>query len=345
MKSLLVGTLAAAQSLSAAMADVTVTRRNESGGYQGMGAFQGTTVSSTKGSSRRDDNTLKFTGALLGKLGASNHSVITQNDADKIVNIDHKSKTYAETSITDMARSAKQGMEKAKKSSSAGDARVVTKADLKVDPLGGGKTFAGLACQGHRITLLLTSKDAETGEVSQNRMVTETWNAAENADLKALREAETAYAKAFMKKMGLDMNPEEAQRFGGQALAALGLGDAAAPQLEKVKAEMSKIKGFPMSTEIKWFTLQPEGKSAAKAPEPRDDEGGMPDLSGGAQGLLGGMAAKMAKKKMAASQEKKRQAAASGEQAVFSSRSEVQSVKVGPLSPDTFQVPAGYKKK
>ena len=51
-----------------AWADVTIETAVKSGGIKGMGAFEGTTVSTISGLKERSESTIKFTGTFLGAL-------------------------------------------------------------------------------------------------------------------------------------------------------------------------------------------------------------------------------------------------------------------------------------
>jgi hypothetical protein len=336
-------------------ADVTVTRVTRSDGFRGMGAFESEFAVHYKGPNKREESNTKFKGAVMGRLAGGQRITIVRVEDDKVVMLDPKRKTYNETTIT---RAAEE-MEKAKKQAEgrreesrgkeSKPTHRVTKTEYKVTPTGEKKTINTYPCERYRVTMLVETENIETKQKSESRMEADYWNTAPDAALKSLEQEAMSFEKAYMKKLGVNVSPEEAQKFGLAAIAA-GMGaseDQLKPKLAALQKETAKMKGTPIVTEVKWFMeseeveaarRQAETEQAAQEKEEKDD--GV-DLSGGASGVLGGFAGKMAKKKMQGSAEKR--AAERGGKPVFSSYDEIREVKVAEIPAALFEVPAGYK--
>jgi hypothetical protein len=99
--------------------------------------------------------------------------------------------------------------------------------------------------------------------------------------------------------------------------------------LSRVQKEMSKIKGYPIRTEVTW-NLEPAGDASVKespgASTSTQDTAGRSCLFGGLAGLTG-------------------QQGPSGGAPLFSSEFEVKSIEVKPVPAKTFEIPTGYTKK
>ena len=116
--------------------------------------------------------------------------------------------------------------------------------------------------------------------------------------------------------------------------------------IRKMGKEFASIDGYPIVTETTWRSPAPTAPKGKPEPEEDEDDGnalsdasGSSSVGGAAMGMLGGLAKRAAKKKI-----KQKIKEALGKPA-FSVRTEVKKVAVGPVAAETFEVPAGFKKK
>jgi hypothetical protein len=161
------------------------------------------------------------------------------------------------------------------------------------------------------------------------------WTTSETDVIKQAEAEEAAFNKAYVAKLGLNVEPEKAEMMGMAYLMTLGVNrQEFAAKLQSFSAEMAKIQGYPIITDVKWAVAD-SSKSApqAVAPErePEKDRFGLPDLSG------------IISNKISDKVVSKTSAAEAG--TVFSTYIEVKAISTGAASDARFEVPAGYKKK
>ncbi len=328
-------------------ADVTLVRTIESAGFRGMG---GSTTSETlviQGSRQRREHRIKMTGSMLGAMMKDRHqATLTLLDQDVIQTLNLPKKTYTEMSLKDLvgkAENALHSQDEEKPEKESKPTHKISKAEFKVTPTGKSKTLHGFPCKEVVMTMLLQIEDLETHAKTETRMVTTLWMTPETGPLAQARKEETAFSKAYLKKLGVDFNAKDMKDFGAVMAAALtGAGEKEVSKaLARMPEEIKKIGGYPIVTQTDWYLNEEEAGSEAVAPSSASEESGV-DLSGGVEGALGGLASKWASKKV----EKKmadRQKAQAGKPA-FSVTSELQSLSTATAPDSAFAVPAGFKK-
>jgi hypothetical protein len=316
---------------SPVMADVTVESYTKFGGFGGMGATESQEKVSIKGLKKNVESKGKFTGKLLGMMGGEKkNSTVYRVDRDLIWNINHKKKSYTEQPIMapkiDESRQAQsggpagQGDEKAEKP----ETRII-KNEFNIKGTGAKKTVNGYPCKQYIVTWLLVTENVKTGAQKKSLMTTDIWNTPEDAKIKKLMEEESAFNSAYLKKLGLEMNPGDMKKMGLNMIG--GLAGASGKDLKK---EFAKIKGYPIATSVKWES------SGDKDQEENDSGGGGMDLSKGLGGLLGGLSKKAVKDRSKKSEGEMR--------VVFDSYTEIKSISTSDLPKSLFEVPEGYKK-
>jgi hypothetical protein len=111
----------------------------------------------------------------------------------------------------------------------------------------------------------------------------------------------------------------------------------------EVAEKMSKIKGYPIGTGVKW-QLKSSGGAAkqggGEAAGASDSGGGTPDLSKGLGGLMSAFGKKVAK----GTQSTASQSEAGGARTVFDTYTEIRKISTAGLPGSDFEPPAGYKK-
>lgn len=340
------------------MADVTLAYKFKSGGFRGIGASEGKGTRSISGVKSREEGDSRLTGAILGKLsGSQETATILRVDLDKVWLLDLKKKTYTEGPIKLPAPEKDDSKDAGKKERGGKEEKPthrVKSAKTEVKKGGESRAINGFQTTKWAATLTVVVEEIETKKTSEFAMTTDIWATPWTKELRRAVDEEAKFAKAYLKKLGLEMNPADRDRYGLQGATML-LGSAG-PEVEgalkKLVKELGSLDGYPIVTETTWRSPapeQPKGKPAAE-PEDEEEEGsalndaaGAGSVGGAAMGFLGGMAKKAAQKK-AKQKVKEHMEAAMGKPA-FSVRHEVVSVDVDPVPAEKFELPEGFKKK
>ncbi len=334
----------------AARGDVMVERFNKSGGIQGIGASESAVVEKISGLKKHETSSFKMTGSMggfLGKIaGDMGSDVITDIDKDVVRTLDHKKKVYTERPITlpkekeEPSGRPEKGKETKKETKEDKPKVRVVRNEITVKATGERKTINGFDCTRYIVTWLIETENIETKERSKTTMTNNLWNTSETKEIRTLQKEELEFAKAYMKKLGISVSPEEAKKFGMTAVAGM-FGDdepTVRKKLKELQDKMEKIKGYPIVTALKWEVEVPEASRQAGGEKAEKESEGT-DLSGGIGGLLGGLAKKAAKKKTADSAKESQK----GENVLFDFYSEVKKIDVSSIPSSDFTVPSGYK--
>lgn len=324
-------------------ADALIERYSKSDGFAGMGGFEMTSIETTSAAAQRDETKMKFTGGFLSaiqKMAGFGDSVrITRIDRDLVWSLDPEKKTYTEAPLT--ARGERErpapGPRPKKEKDEPSD-WVVTKNEFKVEKTGGKKVVNGFPCEEYLVTWLVETRNVKTGETGKSLMTNRLWTTPETAEIRAAQAEEQAYAKAYLKKIGLEMSPAESQRY------LAGLSGLSEPEqqkaLAKLAAEMGKVKGYTIVSQLDWTA---EGSGAgAESRESGSSRGGgqQPDL-GQVFGKLFGGGKKSSKSETSSGGKAGQERSGS----LFNFYTEVRSIRTGGHDPARFEVPAGYTLK
>jgi hypothetical protein len=332
-----------------AWADAVIERYSRSDGVAGLGAFESTTIQTTAATAQREESHLRFTGGFMSAIqkmaGIGGSIRITRLDRDLVWALDPDKKTYTEAPLT--ARGERErpsptqprpGDQRPKDKGEPSDV-VITRNEFKVEKTGATKTVNGFPCDEYLMTWLVETKNTKTGETGKSLMTNRLWTTTETAEIRAVQAEEQAYGRAYLKKIGLDISPAEAQKF----LAGLrGVGEEEQQKaLARLGGELSKIQGYTIVSDLTWTGEGSGGGEAKEGGVPRSGGGqpGMGELMGQLGKLFGGGGQKKSGSEPAASggEEKKG--------ALFNLYSEVKSIRTVPGDPTRFEVPAGYTLK
>jgi hypothetical protein len=340
-----VGTLLLALPV-AVLADVTVERYTKSGGFRGIGASEGTSVDRISGLKKREKGTMKMTGTLgsfFSKVaGDMETDAITDIPADAVRRLDNKKKTYTESAIT--LPKEKEGAEKQAAAGKEGPPEKqkvrVVRNEITVKETGEKKVINGFDCARFIITWLVETENIETGERAKNIMTNDLWNTPETKDIRALQQEEMEFTQAYLKKLGLDITSQETKKLGLSFVAGMLGGDEKSMEgnVREIQEKMSKVKGYPIATSVKWEVIG-EAKATPPPAEGGGSGGGQSgglDISKGIGGLLSGLAKKAATPKTDGAPPREGNV-------VFDTYVEVKRIDASPIAAGEFEVPAGYK--
>lgn len=317
---------------TAAMADVTVTRATQFGGIMGMGASKSTSVEYIKGDEKRDDRTMKFTGSILSKFGGTRTSVtIYRVDKNRIFTLNTARHTYTALPMTASNAQATSGTQ-----SGAGDKSQqhgndshqnhtkVIRNELTVKATGKRNTINGYRCKEYLMTWLVVTEDTRTKQRSKSVMTSDIWATSETRELHTLKTDELAYSHAYLKRLGLEISPQQQQQFG---LNMLGLMSGRSQR--DLKRAMSKIHGYPISISVKWQSNAQNNDSGDNG------EAALAHVAGNLGGLLSGVLHQ---------DENNAKPTTGNMQTIFSSTTELVKVNTAAIPSRTFEIPTGYHK-
>lgn len=339
-----------------AAADVTIRSKMKSGGFRGIGGFEGTMTRSVKGDKAREVSDVKYSNALMRLAAPPKGGVrITRVDLNKIWQVVPAKKSYSEQSIAGHAKAAEGRGSSRTGDTSGGDEEPgaeekpthrVKKSEFTVDKTGRKKTINGFPTEENAVRFTIEVEEIASKEVTTFKFDTDVWTTPLNATLRKAMDEEAKFYQAYMKKLGVKMSPKDREMFNPASVAMmLGVGQkGAADTLAQVKKKMETISGYPILTDARWVVLEdPRAAAREKAAAMKDDEddAGL-DLSGGVAGAAGSLFGGFAKKKMKERQAKKEEERAG--QPMFSTYYEVLGVDAASIPADQFEVPAGYKK-
>ena len=322
--------LATLLSFSLAWSDTTIKTTHKTSGFRGIAASKGTTIQRYQAYKLWESTTTGFAGAILSKITGKEETItITRVDKGVYWTLDPEEMTYRAAPIVPLKdMTAKKPSDK----KAEGKSKVqVRKSQFTVKELGASETINGFPCKEYLITWLLEMEDIETKQRSLSTMTTNLWTTPETATVRNAQADVVKFQRAFSRRLGVDVTPDESRLMGMELFAAMsGMSEAELSKgLSRVKKEMSKIKGYPIRTEVTW-NLEPAGDASVKegsnTPTSTQETAGRSCLFGGLAGLTG-------------------QQEPGGGAPLFSSEFEVKSIEVKPVPAKTFEIPAGYIQK
>lgn len=310
--------------------------------FKSLGSFSSTTADRLTADRKLSEMESEFKGkGLLGTLAgktifrSGKTGELVDLAALTITQIDHKRKEYVVTSIEKFAQDrqaalADAGGQPADKDKPESDIRIV-KNEFKVEDTGETKAVNGFDCRNFVVRWTVDWENVKTGEKGTDKLTTDVWTTPETAALKSAQAEETAFARTYLKAMGLDVDKMQRDILGTEwigimtSLDPMSGGAKKSPEAAALAREMSKLKGYPILIDGKYFPA-PKAKPAEPA-----EEG-----EGGIRGKLGKIGAGLLKKKPDP---------AEANAPALAFRTEVVSLEVASVDGATLVPPAGYKNK
>ena len=327
---LLAGAMCLFLAASSAWADATVESNIKFGGFKGNGAYEGTTALRIQGDRQSESSAIKFTGAIMSwAAGGSENTTITRIDKGVVWVLDPKKKSYTQSPIALFKPEEPTG----KKEETNGEKPKVrvSKSEFTVKKTGASQTINGFVCEEYLMTWILETENLETKARTKNTMTTNLWTTPETASIRKVQAEEAAFAKAYMKKMGMNLSPEKMKQYG-MGVFSMSTG-ASEKDLEKefsvFKKEMAKVKGYPIKTMVNWKV---EGDKAAAPINDSADSPEPVDVSGGLGGIISGIIGQKVKDGIKPDENAP----------FFSSTTEVKAIHTDKLPAGTFEIPSGY---
>jgi hypothetical protein len=328
-------------------ADVTIEERMtvSGAGMMKMANMSGTTTTSIAGQRARTDSNLQFESAMMRTFarGLGQSTEIVQLDQDKLYSVDSKKKTYTETTFADRRAQMQQAMDRMREgqasqqqaTSGVDDTQCEwsePKADVK--RTGEKAAVAGFEAERVTVTAVQSCKDKKTGQVCDFGLVLDQWVA---PGFQASAETQ-AYQRAYAEKLGLSASTS--RDFAERAQSMFGRYQGL---WSEVAAKMRDVKGYPVKLS---FGLGVGGPQCESAQETQASGGpaSPPSLGGALGGALGGMFGKKKDATPAAAASTPPAQLPGGMISLMSMSNELVSVNQNSIDPQSFEVPAGFKK-
>jgi hypothetical protein len=340
---------------ASAHADVTIEERVSVSGFGPMriGAMNGATVTTIARDRARADSNLQFESGLIRAFvrGAGRSVEIVRFDQDKIYTLEPEKKTYTETTFADQAAQLQQTMEQSRQAqvsqqqaASGVDESECEWSEPKADVIRSGEKAVIGGSQAEHVTITATQscKDKKTGQVCDFGLILDQWLA---PNFEAAEEL-LAYQRTYAEKLGLGASAS--RDFAERAEAMFG---GYQGMWKEIAAKTRDINGYPVKAS---FGLGIGGPQCQNAQQPQAAGGSAtaptPSIGGAIGGALGGALGGMFGKKKEPAQAAPTASTPpatmpGGLIPLMTVSTELVSVNRGPANPQSFEVPADYKKK
>ncbi|MGB2906384.1 MAG: hypothetical protein WBB73_04745 [Candidatus Aminicenantaceae bacterium] len=305
--------------------------------FKGMGKFTSQQEIRITGDKKMTDSKDKFKGeGILGKTLGS--AFLKSGETGEIINLtemmiydlNHKAKEYKIRAIEKLEAGTDSGDVEAVQDEDTEEEESsirIIKSEFGVNDTGEQKTINDFPCQKYIVTWLTEWENMETGEKGTDRLSTDVWATPLSDDLRQAQEQENQFNREYMKRLGFDVDELQQAILGTNWMSILSSVGQGGVQPRSggtdFGSEMKKIEGYPVVIDGKYFAKREGGPADEKAEE-----------GGGLKGKLGRFA------KKAVSGDKK-----DSNEPAFTYYTEVIELDPASVGDDTFQVPAGYKKK
>jgi hypothetical protein len=332
---------------AAAGADVTMQEQMSlsGSGMMKMANMSGTTTTVISGDRARTESNMTFESAMMRTFapGGGNHVEIVRLDQDKLYSLNPKKKTYTETTFAEQRAKMQQAMEQMNKaqasqqqSTSGVDESECEWSDPKseIKRTGEKALVAGFQAEHVTITATQSCRNKKNGQVCDFGLALDQWIA---PGFEASSEAQN-YQRAYAEKLGL--GTASSRDFAERAQSQFGRYKGIWTELGKKMAELN-LKGYAVKS---GFSLGVGGPQCQSAQQTQAQGGPQspPSLGGALGGALGGMFKK--KQPDAQPAAAPPPTMAGGLMPLMSMGTELVSISRDAVSPQTFDVPADYKK-
>jgi hypothetical protein len=345
--------LAAALTFSVAEADVTV---KESLSVQGQGIMamanmSGTSTTAISGKKARMESDMQMENRLARMFarGIGQTSEIVRLDEDRVIEINDKKRTYSETSLAARRAQLEQAMAKQKEVQEKQPAPTGmdesecewSEPTADVRKTGSKASIAGFDAEQVSIVTKQSCTNKKTGAVCDVALYLDEWVAPGFVQSEEVTQYHMAYAQQLGLVNGGREVTERAEALFGRYKSAWA----------KVVDKMKDIKGYPVKTSFSMGFGGPQCQDSPSSAGAGESAGGgnagspMPGgLAGEIAGSLFGRKKKQQTETASAAPATPPPAAMNGMIIPLTITSELNSVSKDSLGPDTFEVPAGFRK-
>jgi hypothetical protein len=329
--------VALAAAVGIALADARIETSTRVTMVGGFGNTEARTKTEFQGQNKYDISNFRLTG-LAGVAGQYQNSVVvTRVDSGVIWTLHHADRTYSQQPLTGLVPEDTARLRAYQDSARARRHYQVVRSELTVQHPDSNKTINDFPCTKHVITLTVVLRDSAARDTVTEVMTTTLWLTPLTDKLRQVQAEQKRFYDAYVARTNTRLSPDEAAGYGLSFLTVmLGLSEQeAAANLAKVRAELGKLQGYAVVTDVNWRVRGDSSAqtTAAAPPEPAApsplslSRGGLGDYVGG----------RIAQQAMQGRTQPSTDLA-------FSSYSEVTLVSTDPVDPTHFVVPEGYRR-
>jgi hypothetical protein len=329
-------------------AEVTIeeTLRVEGVGLMSMLNMSGTSVTRISGERGRTDSDLQMESRLMRMFGGLGPTAeIVRLDEEKLISLDLKGKTYAETTFAAQRAEMEEAMSQMRESQQTQQRGMSgidesecewSEATARVERSGETATIGGYRAEQQLLTATQSCRDRQSGQVCDFGLRIEQWLAPE---FEAAAEVVRFY-QAYGEKLGLDA--PGSRGFAERTEAMFGGYEGI---WEALAEHMQSLEGYPVKSSISLAMGGPECESvqqlqaAGTAGSPGIGEA----LGGAIGGRLGGMLGRKRDDTAKSASAVPASLPADGMFTLMTITNELVSLSRGPVGAETFEVPAGYR--
>jgi len=324
----------------AGRSQVVVVEKTSSPGVGGKFAFEILDTTAVQGSARRVGHAIRFTGSIMRHMGTSREIRIVRLDTKMLYLLDPKTKTYSQFKFDELRDQLENAEPSAKTQEPEPSDEEPNQSEYDwEDPtfeardLHEDAQVNGWKAHHWLLTMQTVGTHRETGIKDTLRFEDDTW-------LSEVAQAQLSEVQAFNRRWveALGFEPEQQQ-------LALSFLKAYKKQLEELRREAAKLKGYPVRYRYRLVAtnhVAEEQQKKQDAERGSSDQGASGLSSSGLKGALGGFLKKKATEALKARQKK---TAKSAEHVVFEMSGNVLSIEKRSLDPTVFQVPESYRLK
>lgn len=321
-----------------ALADLQVHRFTRVSVIGGVGTIETSSFTAYQGDKRSELDTVKMTGGVVGLLAGKPKATcrVTRLDRELIWDIFHPDRRYDERPVKLPPGEQPAGIRAEGSGSGTPDRRYrIVRADLAAKATGAQRAINGFNCTQYLITFELALEDTVTKKTVEQVMTTDLWTTPDTDSLNQARIIEAEFNRRYAEKSGVEAPAGDQGALGiGMLTMTYGI-DAveAGARLARVAAEMEKVKGYPIVTEVKW-QIKPDSVPPDPVGDDEKPARELPTSVGGLGRMLGSGAAKAILKP----------SAPPAPDILFSSYTEVRAIDLAGLPEAGFEIPAGYSR-
>jgi hypothetical protein len=313
-------------------ADATKTTFSRTKMVGGLVTTEATTIADFRPDMKCTDDVVRVISVIAPK--PTHTGKIIRLDKELIWDINHDNKTYTEGPLKHPEGSVKVETKVEGSGSPPADRYRVVSSEFSVKKFDSTKTINDFLCTHYLAVWKLTVEEIATRNKSTSTMTMDEWTTPETDVIRQADADEAAFNRAYMTKLGLNVEPQKAEMMGMAYLMTLGINQQEfAAKMQSFSAELAKIQGYPIVTDVKWTVADSSRPAQTAVPEREPEKGrfGLPNLSG----IISNRVADKVTDRVTEAQ--------TGP--VFSAYVEVKAISVAAVSDTRFEVPAGYKKK
>jgi hypothetical protein len=326
-----------------------VEKKNKSEvSFTGIGKYSTEQTIKISGDKKREDSNNDFkgkgiTGGLMGKF------FIKAKDGGRIINLeemnvyemDHKKKKYTVQPIEkisyDSGSEYDEDVEEQEESEEPvseepkGESDIeIIKSEFRVTDTGEMQDINKFSCKKYAVLAYTKWRNKRTDETGTDSLFTTVWTTESTDEMQKAREEEEQFNSAYFQAIGIEIDQMRKDILGTNWLAALGQvrsdNQEYHQSYDDAANEMSKIEGFPVVIDGKYYAIRPKPKTEDEAQEETD----ITDVNKTVGGLAKGLFGKKAK-------------APEGPEPVFTYYTELKELKVTDINAQDFLVPVKYK--